>query len=207
MTCNVGIYLFPEIEVLDFAGPYEVFTTATRVAARQNSESSPAFNVFAIAENLEPVRARAGLQCVPDFTLNSHPHIDLLIIPGGVVSAELEKPDVINWINRSAASTQITASVCTGAFLLAKAKVLSSHKVTTHWEDVDDLKHAFPSVDVITNVRWVDEGAVVTSAGISAGIDMSLHLVARIAGMTLAERTARQMEFEWMRDGIVTSGK
>lgn len=204
MACNVGIYLFPEIEVLDFAGPYEVFTTATRVAARQTPGEPATFNVFAIAENLEPVRARAGLQFVPDFTLNSHPHIDVLIIPGGVVSAELEKPDVINWISRTASSTRITASVCTGAFLLAKANVLSSHKATTHWEDVDDLQHAFPSLNLITNVRWVDEGAVVTSAGISAGIDMSLHLVARIAGMSLAERTARQMEFEWTRNGITT---
>jgi len=203
MTCNVGIYLFPEIEVLDFAGPYEVFTTATRVAARQNSGSPSTFNVFAIAENLDPVRARAGLQFVPDFTLNTHPQIDLLIIPGGVVSAELEKPHVINWVNRSAASSQITASVCTGAFLLAKAKVLLSHRATTHWEDVDDLKNAFPALDLITNVRWVDEGAVVTSAGISAGIDMSLHLVARLADMSLAERTARQMEFEWIRNGLM----
>lgn len=202
MTCNVGIYLFPEIEVLDFAGPYEVFTTATRVAARQNPDSSLAFNVFAIAENLNPVRARAGLQFVPDFTLNTHPKIDLLVIPGGVISAELEKSEVINWISRVAVSTQITASVCTGAFLLAKAKVLSSHKATTHWEDVDDLQHAFPLLNLITNVRWVDEGAVVTSAGISAGIDMSLHLVGRIGGVPLAERTAQQMEFEWTRDGL-----
>ncbi len=202
MTCNVGIFLFPEIEVLDFAGPYEVFTTATRVAARQTAELSPTFTVFAIAENLNPVRARAGLQFVPDYTIIAHPHIDVLIVPGGVVSAELEKNDVINWIERIAASTTITASVCTGAFLLAKAGVLSSHKATTHWEDIDDLKNAFPSLNLITDVRWVDEGSVVTSAGISAGIDMSLHLVARIGGMPLAERTARQMEFEWTRNGI-----
>lgn len=200
--CNVGIFLFPEIEVLDFAGPFEVFTTATRVAARQNPHQESIFSVFSIAETLQTVRARAGLQFVPDFLIDAHPPIDLLIIPGGVVSAELEKPNVIDWIYRSAASTTITASVCTGAFLLAKAGVLSSHKATTHWEDIDDLKHAFPSLDVINNVRWVDEGSVVTSAGISAGIDMSLHLVSRIAGMQLAERTARQMEFEWTLDKI-----
>jgi len=205
MTCNVGIYLFPEIEVLDFAGPYEVFTTATRVAARQNPGLPPAFNVFAIAENLAPVRARAGLMFAPDFQFYSHPSLDLLIIPGGVVTAELEKPQVQDWINRTAYSTQITASVCTGAFLLAKAGLLTRHKVTTHWEDQDDLKNAFPSLDVINGVRWVDEGALVTSAGISAGIDMSLHLVARLADMSLAERTARQMEFEWTRNGLITA--
>lgn len=199
---NIGIFLFPEIEVLDFAGPYEVFTTATRVAARQNPQQEPVFSVFSIAETQQPVRARAGLQFVPDFLIDAHPPIDLLIVPGGVVNAELEKLNVIDWIGRSATSTTITASICTGAFLLAKAGVLSSHKATTHWEDIDDLKNAFPSLNVIANVRWVDEGSVVTSAGISAGIDMSLHLVSRIVGMQLAERTARQMEFDWTRDGI-----
>lgn len=119
MTTNVGIFLFPEVEVLDFAGPYEVFTTAARVAVRLHSESPKAFSVFSIAETVAPVTARA------------------------------------------------------------------------------DLQQAFPSLDVLNNVRWVDEGTVVTSAGISAGIDMSLHLVSRIAGMQLAEATARQMEFEW----------
>jgi transcriptional regulator GlxA family with amidase domain len=114
---------------------------------------------------------------------------------------------VQDWINRAASYTQITASVCTGAFLLAKAGVLTTQRVTTHWEDQDDLKSAFPSLDVISNVRWVDEGSVVTSAGISAGIDMSLHLVSRIAGLSLAERTARQMEFDWTRDGMVASSK
>lgn len=207
MACNVGIFLFPEIEVLDFAGPYEVFTTATRVAARQNLQQEPVFSVFSIAETRQAVRARAGLQFVPDFLIDAHPPIDLLIIPGGVVSAELAKSNVIEWIKRVAVSTTITASVCTGAFLLAKAGVLLSHRATTHWEDIDDLKQAFPSLNLITNVRWVDEGSVVTSAGISAGIDMSLHLVARIAGMQLAERTARQMEFDWTRDGQTASNK
>lgn len=205
MTCNVGIFLFPEIEVLDFAGPYEVFTTAIRVAMRLNPQQEPVFSVFSIAETRPAVRARAGLQFVPDFLIDAHPSIDLLIIPGGVINAELDKPHVIDWISRTAASTSITASVCTGAFLLAKAGVLSAHKVTTHWEDIDELKNAFPSLNLITNVRWVDEGAVVTSAGISAGIDMSLHLVSRIAGMPLAERTARQMEFEWTRSGLIAA--
>lgn len=200
MNFNVGIFLFPEIEVLDFAGPYEVFTTATRVAERTNTALPPIFNVCAIAENSAPVRARAGLHFVPDFQFNNHPSLDVLIIPGGVVAAEMEKPQVQEWINHAAAPTQITASVCTGAFLLAKAGLLSNHKVTTHWEDQVDLKNMFPALEVIADVRWVDEGALVTSAGISAGIDMSLHLVSRLGDLSLAERTARQMEFEWTRN-------
>jgi transcriptional regulator GlxA family with amidase domain len=205
MTFNIGIFLFTEVEVLDFAGPYEVFTTATRVAAREAIALPPVFNVFAIAENLDPVRARAGLKFVPDFLLDTHPSLDVLIIPGGVVTTEMEKPQVENWIFNTAGSTAITASVCTGAFLLAKAGVLTTQKVTTHWEDQDDLKHMFPSLDVINDVRWMDEGAIVTSAGISAGIDMSLHIVERLAGLSLAERTARQMEFEWMRHGLIAA--
>jgi transcriptional regulator GlxA family with amidase domain len=114
-----------------------------------------------------------------------------------VVTAELEQPEVIDWVRRVAGATKLTASVCTGAFLLAKAGVLDGRAATTHWEDVDDLKAMFPGLDVRTGVRWVDEGPVVSSAGISAGIDMSLHLVERLAGRALAERTARQLDFDW----------
>lgn len=202
MTCNVGIYLFPEVEALDFSGPYEVFTTATRVAARTSDEAAPAFNVFSVATDNAPVRVRAGMKIVPDYRLDAHPAIDILVVPGGVVTAELEKTEVTDWIARVATSARITASVCTGAFLLAQARVLAVHTVTTHWEDVDDLRRQFPSLDVVTGVRWVDAGTVVTSAGISAGIDMSLHLVSREGGLSLAEHTARQMEFEWTRHGL-----
>lgn len=202
MTCKVGIYLFPEVEALDFAGPYEVFTTATRVDARTSQEATPAFTVFSVATDNALVRERAGMKIVPDFQLDAHPAIDILIVPGGVVTAELEKAHVADWIARVAASARITASVCTGAFLLAQARVLATHTVTTHWEDVADLRAQFPSLDVVTGVRWVDAGTVVTSAGISAGIDMSLHLVSREGGLPLAERTARQMEFEWTRHGL-----
>ena len=200
MTINVGIFLFPEIEVLDFAGPYEVFTTATRVGARLHSESPPSFSVFSIAETGSTVTARAGLKFIPDFTFEQHPAIDVLIIPGGVVNSEVEKLSVMDWIAQSASTAKITASVCTGAFLLAQSGVITSQKVTTHWEDIADLQQTFPSLNVVNNVRWLDEDAVVTSAGISAGIDMSLHLVSRLAGMRLAEATARQMEFEWTRN-------
>lgn len=96
-----------------------------------------------------------------------------------------------------AARAELTASVCTGAFLLGKAGLLDGKRATTHWEDVADLRAMFPQVRVIEGARWVDEGSVVTSAGISAGLDMSLHVVARLAGSELAARTARQMQYEW----------
>jgi transcriptional regulator GlxA family with amidase domain len=109
----------------------------------------------------------------------------------------LEKPDVIHWISGQSAPERVVASVCTGAFLLAKTGKLTGKQVTTHWEDIDDLKEMFPSIDVLSTLRWVDEGSFVTSAGISAGIDMSLHLVERLHSRKLAQRTARQLEFDW----------
>lgn len=197
MSLRVGIFLFEEIEALDFAGPYEVFTTACRVARKTGLASDDIFSVFSVAANLQPVKMRAGMNVVPDFAFYNANNIDVLIVPGGVVSAQMLKPEVIAWIQRSSLQAQLTASVCTGAFLLAKANVLVDHKVTTHWEDIADLRLQFPRLHVAENTRWVDEGKIVTSAGISAGIDMSLHLVEKLAGRPLAIATARQMEFDW----------
>jgi transcriptional regulator GlxA family with amidase domain len=128
--------------------------------------------------------------------------VDCLVVPGGVVTAELGKPDVVAWIARAAKQTRITASVCTGAFLLAKAGLLDGLSVTTHWEDMAELREMFPALDVVEGPRWCDAGALVTSAGISAGIDMSLHLVRRLHGAALATRTARQMDFDWLDNGL-----
>lgn len=200
MTLAVAILLFPDVEVLDFAGPYEVFTTASRVHGRQQADSEPLFRVFTVAEHEGLVRARAGLEVRPDFSLTAHPAPDVLIIPGGVVDAELAKPEVIRWIAAQAGHARLTASVCTGAFLLAQAGLLGGRTVTTHWEDIADLRTRFPDLTVREDCRWVDEGTIVTSGGISAGIDMSLHLVARLAGRELAVATARQMEVAW-REG------
>lgn len=197
MSISVGIFLFADAEALDFAGPYEVFTTASRVANKLNPAPSPLFRVFSVAASAEPVRMRAGLTVIPDFTFETAPAINLLMIPGGVVTAEMNNVRVIDWIRQTSAQADLTASVCTGAFLLAQAGVVTQHKVTTHWEDIADLSAQFPALQVQENTRWVDEGRIVTSAGISAGIDMSLHLTERMAGRSLAVATARQMEYDW----------
>src|ERR1017187_4170523 len=169
MTIAVAIFVFPDVEVLDFAGPYEVFTTASRVFKRKNTSEPDPFSVFTVAREIGTIRARAGLVVTPDYTFTNHLPIDLLIIPGGIVADELETPAVRQWIKRTAAITTLTASVCTGSFLLAQAGLLEGKSATTHWEDVGDLKAMFPSLTVIEHRRWVDEGAIVTSAGISAG--------------------------------------
>lgn len=198
---QVAILVFDQVEVLDFAGPYEVFTTASRVHQRPSGEApagrGPLFEVRAVARTLAPVRARAGLQLLPDADFGSCTQADVLIVPGGVVDAAQQCPETLAWIARISATAQITASVCTGCFLLAASGVLRTERVTTHWEDLDDLRRQFPALEVCDSVRWVDLGRLLTSAGISAGMDMSLHLVERLGGEALALRTARQMDYAW----------
>ncbi|WP_293502841.1 DJ-1/PfpI family protein [Roseateles sp.] len=195
---NIGILVFDDMELLDMAGPYEVFTTAARVHGRsQPAGAAPLFSVTTIARSLAPVRARAGLQLRPDATLGEHPPLACAIVPGGVVDAELGRPELRAWIADQRRGAGLLASVCTGALLLADAGVLDGLAATTHWEDLDALRTLRPAVQVRDRVRWVDTGDVLTSAGISAGLDMSLHLVRRLHGHELALRTARQMDYDW----------
>lgn len=194
---NIGIYIYEQVEVLDFAGPFEVFTTAARVYSRMEPESQRLFEVFLIAEQTGQVAARADFKVQPHYTIQNHPKVDVLIIPGGVHTLEMEKQAIIDWLVALSPNTRITASVCTGAFLLAKADLLQGQTCTTHWEDIPDLRAMFPALDVREDVPWVDNGHIVTSAGISAGIEMALHLVARLAGKDLALKTASQMEYTW----------
>jgi len=198
-TLSLGIYVFDEVEVLDFAGPFEVFSTATRVAGRLEPGAPAPFAVTLVADTPRAVRARGGMRVACTASFADHPPLDVLVVPGGEVTRELERSEVTAWIQRIAAQASLTASVCTGAFLLARAGLLDGRRVTTHWEDLDDLRRGFPALRVESGTPWIDEGPIVTSAGISAGLDMSLHLVSRLAGEALAERTARQMDYAWRR--------
>ncbi len=208
MAMKVGIYVFDEVEVLDFAGPFEVFSTAARLI--QRSGGNPSFEVVILAPTLEPVRARAGLNVLPHHALNDHPALEVLIIPGGDVTAELDRPRLSDWLFAQSLHVKVLASVCTGAFLLEKAGLLNEREAITHWEDIDELRrisHDSGSlVQVLANQRWVEAKPAVhkggvcrlfSSAGISAGIDLSLHLVAELASPELARRTARQMDYDW----------
>ena len=196
---EVGILLFDQVEVLDCCGPFEVFSTASRVALRLGWSSAP-FRVHTVASSSTEVTARGGLRLLASHTLDDHPPLDVLVVPGGV-TADAERDDrLVEWIQQVGSETELMASVCTGAFLLAAAGLLQGLRATTHWEDVDELEDRFPAITLERQVRWVDEGRVVTSAGISAGIDMSLHLVERFQGNELARATARQMDYQWRRD-------
>lgn len=189
---NIGIYIYDQVEVLDFSGPFEVFSTSSRVC----TDEEP-FTVCLLGERKGMVNARGGFRVAVDYTIDHHPELDVLIIAGGVHTAELSKTHVLQWVAAQAKQVKIIASVCTGVFLLAEAGVLTREKVTTHWEDIPDLRSDYPSLSVKESVRWVDEGWLVTSGGISAGIDMALHLVSRLVNKQLAESTAKQMEFHW----------
>lgn len=192
---NIGIYIYAQAEVLDFSGPFEVFTTASRICPNEEP-----FEVFLIGETGQTVPARSGYSVNPSCGFHNHPHIDLLVVVGGYHYDEIKKINVLKWIAEQANHAQYVASVCSGAWLLAESGVLTNQNVTTHWEDISTLQASYPDIKVHENVRWIDEGKIITSAGISAGIDMSLHLVSRFYSLTLAEQTARQMEYDWAKN-------
>ncbi|TEW54598.1 DJ-1/PfpI family protein [Psychromonas sp. RZ22] len=196
---NIAIYLYENAEVLDFSGPYEVLSTAKRIAGND-------WNIFFVGESDALVSARGGFLVKPHYTFDDHPAIDVLIVVGGIHTEEMKKTKVIEWIKKTDTLTKQTLSVCTGAFLLAEAGLLNGLSVTTHWEDIDDLKVGYPTLQVVDNKRWVCDGKYTTSGGISAGIDMTLHLVSVLPTLTgttstlnLGEKTARQMEYTWQK--------
>lgn len=196
---TVGILIFDEVEVLDFCGPFEVFASAHLPDHAGDDERL--FHAVIIAERPDIVHCRGNLLVTPHYTIENHPALDLLIVPGGRgTRRERTNETIIAWIKAQAAQTEITASVCTGAFLLGAAGLLRGRQATTHWGSIDWLREHHPEATVNDAARWVDEGRIVTSAGVSAGIDMSLYLVERLHGRAAAETTARHMEYTWQRE-------
>ncbi|MDA2330091.1 DJ-1/PfpI family protein [Bacillus cereus] len=188
---SVGIFLFNEVEVLDFAGPFEVFSV-TEV----NEEKT--FTVYTVSENGEMITARNGLKVQPDYSIENLPPVDILIIPGGLGARkyEIKNEIVIKWVRQQMKEVKLMTSVCTGALLLAKAGLLEGLKATTHWASIEKFKNEFQNVEVIENVKFVDEGHIITSAGISAGINMAFHIVKNLLGVHVAEDTAKRMEYD-----------
>lgn len=187
---NVAILIFDDVEVLDFCGPYEVFG----VAGRQG-EPKP-FQVYTVAAQQRPILARNQLSVNPHYNLTDCPQSDILLIPGGYgTRRELHNPVLIEWIKTRAQTAQLVLSVCTGALLLAKAGLLEGLAATTHHGAIDLLREVAPNTEVREGVRVVDNGRIILSAGISAGIDMSFHVVARLLGKAEAIATAEYMEY------------
>jgi len=147
---------------------------------------------------MDVVSARNGLKVLPDYDFSNAPNFDILIVPGGYGAEEIEihNPQTIDWLKKSASKVQILASVCTGAFLLAQAGLLDGKKATTHWMDIDRLEKEYPKVKVIRNVRYVDEYPILTSGGISSGINMSFYLIKKLLGAEIAKMTAKRMVYD-----------
>jgi transcriptional regulator GlxA family with amidase domain len=194
---NVGILVFPDVEVLDFAGPYEVFSRTRLVPGLESrrSEDSAPFRVFTVWKTCEPLCATGGLQLTPDYPFDDAPPIDLLVVPGGFGTRPiLEDEATLDWIRRTSARARRTASVCTGSLVLAKAGLLSGRRATTHWSAYDRLASLAPDATVERDVRWVEDG-ILTSAGVAAGLDLAFHVVETLCGPDVADETARYIEY------------
>ena len=199
---NVGILVFRDIEVLDFCGPFEVLSVTRLDEEKRRSEPSP-FNVFLVAETAETVVTTGGMKVQPDYTLASCPPLDMLIVPGGWgTRREMDNPRLLEWIVERAEQVEILASVCTGALLLGKAGLLENRRATTHWRSLELMQQLFPQTKVERALHFVEDGNVWSSAGISAGVDMALRLVARWHGEVVARATARHMEYPYPENDI-----
>lgn len=188
---KVGVFLFEGVEVMDFAGPYEVFT-ATNIMAPQQY-----FDVFTVSEEKGDVRTSSGLIVKADYGFLDCPQADILVIPGGDVRPELIANERIQrWIQQQNQQNQITFSVCNGAMLLAKAGLLKDLSATTHRYFYDKLSKIDETIVVLEKVRYVDTGKIITAAGISAGIDGALHIVLRVFGEEVVAHTIDIMEYE-----------
>jgi transcriptional regulator GlxA family with amidase domain len=192
---QTGILVFKDIEVLDFCGPFEVFSV-TRVNEQKRREEPSPFNVFLVAETKSPIVTSGGMKVVPDYNLDTCPPLDILVVPGGWgTRAEMHNERLLKWIAERSRQVETLASVCTGAILLGKAGLLDGKRATTHWRSLEWMQELFPKTRVELRLHFVEDGALFTSAGISAGIDMALKVVSRYFGDAIARATAKHMEY------------
>lgn len=194
---NVGILIFDDVEVLDFAGPYEVFSRTrleAGVDARRSDATAP-FQVFTVAKTDDLVTATGGLQVLPDYSFEDAPRIDILVVPGGFGTRPLlEDEETLEWVRRTSAAAQKTTSVCTGSLVLARAGLANGKTITTHWAALDLLASLAPDSTVDRERRVIDDG-IITSAGVASGMDMAFYVVESLFGKEVADETARYIEY------------
>jgi len=181
---RVAIVLYPGVELLDFAGPGEVFAAAH------------AFRPYTVAASAAPLLSQGFVTVTPQYSIADAPAPHVLLVPGGNIGALLDDPDMMAWLKETAASARNVVSVCNGAIVLAEAGLLKGLDATTHWGAIEALRQHAPDTRVLEGHRWVDSGRVLTTAGVSAGIDGALHLVSRLASREEADRVARYMEYD-----------
>lgn len=190
MPIRIGILVFEGAEELDFVGPWEVFTMA-RALKPDSCE------VLLVAERDAPVRCAKGMRVLPDTTTAACTALDVLLIPGGQgTRREVENTSLLGWISAIAASAKWVTSVCTGALLLTAAGPAKGKRVTTHWGYIDALRERREAAEVLEGFRYVQDGNVITAAGVSAGIDMALWLTGQLFDVPFARRVQRQMEYD-----------
>ncbi len=194
---NVAILAFDDIEVLDFAGPYEVFNVASELTRPS------AFYIYSVGIGSRPVIARGRFMVHPRYSMDDCPQANILIVPGGYGTRPLLNHEgLISWIREQAKKAEWTLSVCTGALLLAKAGLLVQSPATTHHDAFEQLHQISPTTTIVRDRRYVQaSGSIMTSGGISAGIDLSLHMVEKLAGAEARRAVAEEMEYNWHREG------
>ena len=193
----VGILIFDDVEILDVAGPFEVFAV-TRLNEEQRLQQSSPFKVYLISEINKQITAIGGLRLTPDMTITECPESDLLIIPGGWGTRKESKNKIlVNWIGNQFTNDRLIASVCTGSSLLGKAGLLDGRDATTHWRAFDFLQKSAPKARILKNVRFTLIEPIFTSAGVSAGIDLALRIVSHFFGTEIGQTTARHMEYPY----------
>jgi transcriptional regulator GlxA family with amidase domain len=188
---NIGIFIFDGVEELDFTGPWEVLTQWARQVAEEREIS-----VFTFARSIDPVTCSHGLRVLPDRAWDDLPELDVLLVPGGRVNTLIEDDEVLDWLRRTRDSGALMTSVCTGAHVYASAGILRDRPETSWYGAIDSLADIDPTIELRHEDRFVDSGEVVTSAGVSAGIDMALHLVARLDAPDRAEAVRQYMQYE-----------
>lgn len=188
---NVAIVVYQGVELLDFAGPGEVFAVA------QTVDGQNGFNVYTVAETTAPIVSQGFVKVTPQYSFETAPKADIVVFPGGNVNNFLENKTAMTWAKAASGEAEIAMSVCNGAFVLANSKLLDNKKITTHWTAIRGLRRQVPTATVLENVRFVDNGQIITTAGISAGIDGALHVVQRLLGTQAAKLTAKAMEYHW----------
>lgn len=197
---RVGIVIYEEVEVLDFCGPFEVFSVTRLNEAKRREEPSP-FQALLVAQKTGAVTATGGMQVLPHHTFGDCPPLDVLLVPGGWgFRNEIKNAVLLDWLRERAAKADTLTAVCTGSMLLGSAGLLDGLQATTHWRFLDSMRDSYQSVKVEYDKHFVKDGNVFTSAGISAGIDMSLKVVAHYYGEIIAKATARHMEYPYPDD-------
>jgi putative intracellular protease/amidase len=191
---NLAILIFEGVQIIDYTGPYETFGHAYSAA------QPVVFNIYTVAEKPEPITTAMGMSVNPKYALDNSPKPDILVVPGGNINSAMDSAKVMQWVQDSAKDAEIVMSVCNGAFILAKAGLLDGLEATTTANLIERFKEAAPKTKVVSDKRFVDNGKIITTAGLSSGIDGSLHIIERLYGRGTAQMAALAMEYNWDPD-------